>query len=82
MQKIAKYLGKTLFVENACIIPDGGQIEVKDDNGNWRVIMVSEKKHQGKDIENIRKGVLAGKNKDQDILIAGNAIERAHKNIS
>lgn len=82
LQKIDKYLGQTLFVENARIIPDGGLIEVKDDNGNWRVIMVSEAKHQGKDIENIRKGVLVGKKKDQDIMIAGNAIERAHKNIS
>ena len=82
LRKVDKYLGQTLFVENARIIPDGGLIEVKDDNGNWRVIMVSEAKHQGKDIENIRDGVLVGKNKDQDIMIAGNAIERAHKNIS
>ncbi|ENY8962130.1 EcoRI family type II restriction endonuclease [Clostridioides difficile] len=82
LQKVDKYLGQTLFVENARIIPDGGLIEVKDDNGNWRVIMVSEAKHQGKDIENIRKGVLVGKNKNQDLMVAGNAIERAHKNIS
>ena len=82
LQKVDKYLGQTLFVENARIIPDGGLIEVKDDNGNWRVIMVSEAKHQGKDIENICNGTLVGKNKDQDLMIAGNAIERAHKNIS
>ena len=82
LQKVDKYLGQTLFVENAKIIPDGGLIEVKDDNGNWRVVMVSEAKHQGKDIENIRNGVLVGKNKDQDLMVAGNAIERAHKNIS
>jgi len=82
LNNIDKELGKTLFVENARIIPDGGLIEVKDDNGNWRVILVSEAKHQGKDIENIQKGILVGKNKDQDIMVAGNAIERAHKNIS
>lgn len=82
LQKVDKYLGQTLFVENARIIPDGGLIEVKDDNGNWRVIMVSEAKHQGKDIENICNGILVGKNKDQDLMVAGNAIERAHKNIS
>ncbi|MEE0858664.1 MAG: EcoRI family type II restriction endonuclease [Acutalibacteraceae bacterium] len=82
LQKVDKYLGQTLFVENARIIPDGGLIEVKDDNGNWRVIMVSEAKHQGKDIENICNGTLVGKNKDQDLMVAGNAIERAHKNIS
>ena len=82
LQKVDKYLGQTLFVDNARIIPDGGLIEVKDDNGNWRVIMVSEAKHQGKDIENICNGILVGKNKDQDLMVAGNAIERAHKNIS
>lgn len=82
LQKVDKYLGQTLFIENARIIPDGGLIEVKDDNGNWRVIMVSEAKRQGKDIENICNGTLVGKNKSQDIMVAGNAIERAHKNIS
>ena len=82
LRKIDDYLGQTLFVEKAKIIPDGGLIEVKDDNGNWRVILVSEAKHQGKDIENIQKGIQVGKNKDQDIMVAGNAIERAHKNIS
>lgn len=82
LQKIDKYLGQTIFVENSRIIPDGGLIEVKDDNDNWRVILVSEAKHQGKDIINICNGVLVGKNKDQDIMVAGNAIERAHKNIS
>lgn len=61
---------------------DGGIIEVKDDNGRWRIILVSEAKHQGKDIENIREGKLVGKHNDQDIMAAGNAIERAHKNIS
>lgn len=82
LQKIDTYLGQTLFVENASIKPDGGIIEVKDDSGNWRVILVSEAKHQGKDIENIRAGILVGKNNNQDIMAAGNAIERAYKNIN
>ena len=82
LKKVDSYLGQTLYVENARIIPDGGLIEVQDDNGNWRVVLVSEAKHQGKDIENISKGILVGKNKDQDTMVAGNAIERAHKNIS
>lgn len=82
LKKVDPELGQTLFVENASIIPDGGIIEVKDDNGKWRVVLVSEAKHQGKDIENIRNGILVGKNKDQDLMAAGNAIERSHKNIS
>jgi type II restriction enzyme len=82
LKKLDSYLGQTLFVENARIIPDGGLIEVKDDNGNWRVVLVSEAKHQGKDIENIQTGVQVGKIKNQDTMVAGNAIERAHKNIS
>lgn len=82
LQKIDKELGQTLFVPNSSIIPDGGIIEVKDDNEEWRVILVSEAKHQGKDIENILIGKLVGKNNDQDLMAAGNAIERFHKNIS
>ena len=82
LKKVDDCLGQTLFVDNARIIPDGGLIEVKDDNGKWRVVVVSEAKHQGKDIENIQMGILVGKNKDQDTMVAGNAIERAHKNIS
>ena len=82
LKSVDSYLGQTLYVENARIIPDGGLIEVQDDNGNWRVVLVSEAKHQGKDIENISKGILVGKKKDQDIMVAGNAVERAHKNIS
>ena len=81
LQKIDTCLGQTLFVENARIKPDGGIIEVKDDNGNWRVVVVSEAKYQGKDIENIRRGELVGKNDDQVLMAAGNAIERAHKNV-
>lgn len=82
LKKVDPGLGQTLFVDNASIIPDGGIIEVKDDNDNWRVILVSEAKHQGKDIENIKNGELVGKNKNQDLMAAGNAIERSHKNIS
>ena len=81
LQKIDESLGQTLFVPNARIKPDGGIIEVRDDYGNWRVVVVSEAKYQGKDIENIRKGKLVGKNNDQVLMAAGNAIERAHKNI-
>lgn len=40
-------LGQTLFVSNSSIKPDGGIIEVLDDEGQWRVILVSEAKHQG-----------------------------------
>lgn len=82
LQKIDKELGQTLFVSNASIKPDGGIIEVKDDNNNWRIVLVTEAKHQGKDIENIKKGKLVGKNNNQDLMAAGNAIERSHKNIS
>lgn len=82
LKKIDESLGGTLFVSNASIKPDGGIVEVQDDDGNWRVILVSEAKHQGKDVDNIRKGILVGTNKDQDLMAAGNAIERSHKNIS
>lgn len=82
LQKVDTELGQTLFVSNSSIRPDGGIIEVKDDNGNWRVVLVSEAKHQGKDIENIQKGKLVGKGNNQDLMAAGNAIERSHKNIS
>lgn len=82
LRKIDSELGQTIFVTNASIIPDGGILEVRDDLNNWRVILVSEAKHQGKDIENIKKGKLVGKNKSQDLMVAGNAIERSHKNIS
>jgi len=81
LQEVDPSLGQTLFVENASIIPDGGIIEVEDDNKKWRIILVSEAKVQGKDIENIEKGKLVGKNKNQDLMVAGNAIERSHKNI-
>ncbi len=82
LKSIDKELGQTLFVSNASIKPDGGIIEVKDDNENWRIVLVSEAKFQGKDIENIRAGKLVGKNNDQVLMAAGNAIERTHKNVS
>jgi len=82
LKKVDPELGQTLFVANSSIIPDGWIIEVKDDNGNWRVVLVSEAKHQGKDIENIKKGEQVGTGKNQDLMAAGNAIERSHKNIS
>lgn len=82
MQKVESELGQTLFVPNSNIIPDGGIIEVRDYYGEWRIILVSEAKYQGKDVENIKAGKLVGKNKNQDLMVAGNAIERAHKNIS
>lgn len=82
LKKVDPELGQTLFVADSKIKPDGGIIEVKDDNGNWRIVLVSEAKHQGKDIENIKAGILVGANNDQDIMVAGNAIERSHKNIS
>ena len=82
LKKIDPELGQTLFVSNSSIKPDGGIIEVQDDNGDWRVVLVAEAKHQGKDVENIKKGILVGTNNDQDLMAAGNAIERSHKNIS
>lgn len=82
LKKIDKELGQTLFVANSSIIPDGGIIEILDDNEEWRVILVSEAKHQGKDIENILNGKLVGTKNNQDLMAAGNAIERSHKNIA
>lgn len=82
LQKIDQDFGQTLFVEKSRIKPDGGIIEVQDDCGNWRVVLVSEAKHQGKDIENIQKGKKVGPKKDKIIMAGGNAIERSHKNIS
>ena len=82
LKKVDPELGQTLFVPNSSIKPDGGIVEVKDDNDNWRIVLVSEAKHQGKDIENIKAGRLVGTKNDQDLMAAGNAIERSHKNIS
>ena len=74
-------LGQDLFVNESSIKPDGGIIEVKDKQSNWRVILVGEAKHQGNDVEMIEAGIKQGKNKDADLMVAGNAIERVHKNI-
>jgi type II restriction enzyme len=82
LNKVDARLGVTIFLEKASIKPDGGIIEVKDKNDKWRIVLVCEAKHQGKDIENISKGILVGKNNNQELMAAGNAIERSHKNIN
>lgn len=82
LNSVDSRLGVTAFVEKGQIRPDGGIIEVKDKNDNWRIVLICEAKHQGKDIENITTGLLVGKNKDQEFMLAGNAIERSHKNIN
>jgi type II restriction enzyme len=82
LKKMDSELGQTLFVSNSSIKPDGGIIQVKDDNGEWRIVLSSEAKYQGKDIENIKEGIQVGKSSDQDLMSAGNAVERSHKNIS
>ena len=82
LQEVDEALGQTLYLEDSSIKPDGGLVEVLDDHGHWRIVLVSEAKHQGKDIENIQKGIKVGVNNDQDLMAAGNAIERSHKNIS
>ena len=74
-------LGQVLFVERASIKPDGGIIEVEDKSGCFRIVLISESKHQGNDVKKIRAGIKQGKNKDADLMVAGNAIERVHKNI-
>ncbi len=81
LQGLDSELGRTLFIQSSKIKPDGGIIEIKDD-GNWRVILITEAKYQRKDIENIQKGILVGKDSNQDLMQAGNAIERAYKNIA
>ncbi|MCL1820513.1 MAG: restriction endonuclease [Oscillospiraceae bacterium] len=82
LNSVDSRLGVTIFVAKASIKPDGGIIEVKDKDGKWRIVLVCEAKHQGKDIEHISKGVLVGKNNNQELMVAGNAIERSHKNIN
>jgi len=82
LNSVDSRLGVTIFVEKASIKPDGGIIEVKDKENNWRIVLVCEAKHQGKDIDNISKGILVGKNNNQELMVAGNAIERSHKNIN
>ena len=53
----------------------------QDKNGRWRVVLVGESKHQGNDVEKIKAGIKQGKKKQDDLMVAGNAIERVHKNI-
>ena len=79
--KINNSLGQVLFVRKAKIKPDGGIIEVLDKNGHYRIVLIGESKHQGNDVEKIKSGIKQGKNKDADLIVAGNAIERVHKNI-
>lgn len=81
LHEIDDELGQTLFLQSASIIPDGGIIEVKDDNEKCHVVLVSEAKFQGKDIDNLKAGIKVGKKNNQDLMAAGNAIERAHKNV-
>ncbi|HMD76321.1 MAG TPA: EcoRI family type II restriction endonuclease [Terracidiphilus sp.] len=82
LNSIDKRLGTTLFVKESKIKPDGGIIEVQDKDQRWRVVLVSEAKYQGKDVENVQAGLLVGKKKDQELMVAGNAIERVYKNIN
>lgn len=63
LNSIDKRLGKTLFVKEAKIKPDGGIIEVQDKNKKWRIVLVSEAKFQGKDAENIKQEYLSGRTK-------------------
>jgi type II restriction enzyme len=81
LSKIDRRIGESIFVQSSKIKPDGALTEVLDLNGKWRLILVGESKHQGNDIEKIEAGVKQGKKKDQDFMVAGNAIERVHKNI-
>ena len=81
LASIDSNLGQVLFVQKASIKPDGGIIEVMDRSEGFRVVLVSESKHQGNDVEKIRAGIKQGKNSDADLMVAGNAIERVHKNI-
>lgn len=83
LNKIDKRLGVKLFVPTASIKPDGRVTEVKDSNGQWRIILVGECKFQGKDIENVQSGIRTKimEERAQYIMPAGNAIERVHKNI-
>ena len=81
LKSISPELGQVLYVQKASIKPDGGIIEVLDKTMTYRVVLVGESKHQGNDVEKIRAGIKQGKNRDADLMVAGNAIERVHKNI-
>ena len=83
LNTIDEKLGIKLFTEKASIRPDGTVMEVQDQSGAWRVILVGESKFQGNDIANIAAGYRTDtmERKGQFIMPAGNAIERVHKNI-
>ena len=82
LNEIDPRLGVTLFVDRAHILPDGKVIEVLDNDGSWRIILVPEAKHQGKDVENVKAGIKPNKNNDDDLMTAGNAgSDKVHKNI-
>jgi type II restriction enzyme len=83
LHKIDSRLGNKLFVASASIKPDGRILEVQDNNGNWRVILIGESKHQGNDIANVKAGKRTAdlEKKGKYVMPAGNAIERVHKNI-
>ena len=83
LHDIDSRLGNELFVSSASIRPDGRVLEVQDNNGNWRVILIGESKHQGNDIANVKAGKRTAdvEKKGQYVMAAGNAIERVHKNI-
>ena len=74
LSEINPKLGVIQFVTTSSVKPDGGVIEVKDVNGRWRPILISEAKKQGTNVERIKEGL--GKQSQ------GNAIERTHKNIA
>ena len=83
LNDIDSRLGNEIFVKSASIKPDGRVLEVQDNDGKWRVILIGESKHQGNDIANVKAGKRTAdqEKKGQYVMAAGNAIERVHKNI-
>jgi type II restriction enzyme len=83
LNDIDSRLGNEIFVKSASIKPDGRVLEVQDNDGKWRVILIGESKHQGNDIANVKAGTRTAdqEKKGQYVMAAGNAIERVHKNI-
>jgi len=75
---VSRFCCIAISIGNGCV----QVIEIKDKDGKWRIVLVCEAKHQGKGIENIGKRILVGKGKNQELMVAGNAIERSHKNIN
>ncbi len=60
LQGLDDELGRTLFIQSSKIKPDGGIIEVKDDDGNWRVILITEAKISGKRYRKYSKRNISG----------------------